>query len=80
MKSLSLIIFACFVSFTDAFTFGIINKQHTKQTQVLHATAATKTTTVSPSWEELSDTLTELTEQSPSPAPPKVTLYRDVSA
>ena len=71
------------MGFTDAFTFGSINKQHTKQTQVLHAaTTTTKTTatTVSPpSWEELSDTLTELTEQSSPPTPPKVTLYRDTN-
>ena len=73
MKSLSLIIFACFVGLTYAFTFGIINK-HTKQAQVLHATA---TIVSPPSWEELSDTLTELTEQ--STPPPKVTLYRDTN-
>jgi len=79
MKSLSLFIFTCFVGFTDAFTFGSINK-HTKQTQVLHAATTTTTTTIStPSWEELSDILTERTGQSPPPTPPKVTLYRDVS-
>ena len=79
--TLSLIIFAFFIGFTDAFTFGSINKQHTKQTQVLHATITkTTTTTISPpSWEELSGTLTELTEQSPPPTPPKVTLYRDTN-
>lgn len=75
--SLSLIIFACFVGFTDGFTFGSINKQHTKQSY-LHATA-TATTISPPSWEELSDTLTERTEQFQPPTPPKVTLYRDTN-
>ena len=78
MKSVSLIIFACFVGYTDAFTFGSFNKQHTKQTQVLHAIEEA-TTISSSSWEELSDTLTKRTEQSTPPKPPKVTLYRDTN-
>ena len=56
----------------DAFTFGF-NKNNKKSRAPLYAT-----TTSTPSWDELSNTLTTLTEQSPPPTP-KVTLYRDTN-